>query len=70
MLYTPDILEKFLKVQTIISSDPVLRNDPGHIGLSRSELFDIYMAKTKKLNEYIDLADYNNVKLLVHLFGE
>ena len=57
-------------MQALISEDPILRNNPAHLGLSRADLFDVYMAKTHRLNELVDLADFNIIKLLVPLFGE
>ena len=63
-------VEKFKKYQDIIGNDPILRNDPSELGLSRKEKIEIFNKKCVRFHQLLDFNQELTKLLAVSYFPE
>ena len=64
-------LQKYLKMQSIIENDPVLRFDPSFLHQSREDMMTVMSRKLLRLHEYHDVfsLDGSAEVIKTHLFN-
>jgi len=51
----------FIRILTILSEDPILKNDPSEHELSRKDSFILYAKKTKRIHELLNFPEMESI---------
>lgn len=62
--------KKIKEAYEILSTDPILRNDPSIFGKSRIETFRIYAEKNKRLHELFNVSESHLIPIYNHLHNQ